>query len=78
VAALETAVAAGEPQIVAGLVAAGLRHERRSLRVRVAALQAEFEAPDVLRLTFGLPAGSYATSLLRELMVVVRPALASG
>jgi tRNA pseudouridine13 synthase len=78
VAALETAVAAGEPQIVAGLVAAGLRHERRSLRVRVAALQAQFEDPDVLRLSFGLPAGSYATSLLRELMVVTRPASASG
>ena len=46
---------------------AGMRQERRSLRLRVADLECETEA-DAVRLRFGLRRGSFATSVLRELI----------
>ncbi len=64
--ALEQAVADAEPDLAAGLVAAGLKQERRALRVRVGGLEARFE-DDALRLAFSLPAGAYATGVVREL-----------
>ncbi len=51
-----------------GLEAAGLRHERRSLRLPVPDLSWEFVPDGDLRLGFTLPAGSYATAVLRELV----------
>ncbi len=51
----------------AGLERAGLKQERRALRLRPDALQWEWLAADVLMLAFALPPGSYATTLLREL-----------
>jgi tRNA pseudouridine13 synthase len=51
----------------AGLEAAGLRQERRALRVRVAGLAWRWTGPDVLALEFELPAGSYATAVLAQL-----------
>jgi tRNA pseudouridine13 synthase len=46
----------------------GLEQERRSLRVRLDELDWAFEeSGEVLRLSFFLPAGAYATVLLREL-----------
>jgi tRNA pseudouridine13 synthase len=51
----------------AGLEGAGLRQERRALRVRVADLAWRWTGPDVLALAFGLPAGSYATAVLAQL-----------
>ena len=51
----------------AGLEAAGLKQERRSLRLRPTDLQWEWPAHDVLRVSFDLPPGSYATTVLAEL-----------
>jgi len=65
--ALEEAIAAQHPALAAGLVAAGLEQERRALRVFPRDLQATWTDPSTLRLSFGLPAGCYATALVREL-----------
>lgn len=51
-----------------GLEDAGLEQDRRPLRVKVRDLEWEFLSPKILRLCFALPAGSYATVLLRELL----------
>jgi tRNA pseudouridine13 synthase len=53
-----------------GLEHVGLQQDRRPLRVRVRDLQWQQTAPDELLLEFSLPAGSYATALLRELVQV--------
>jgi tRNA pseudouridine13 synthase len=45
-----------------------LKQERRALRLPVTELAWEFEGDDTLRLAFRLPAGSYATAVLRELV----------
>lgn len=50
-----------------GLERAGLRQERRSTRLRVANLAWSWPQRDVLRLSFELPAGSYATAVLDEI-----------
>ena len=67
--ALESEVAAGLAQgrIADGLVRAGLRQERRALRVAPRDLAWAWQAPDVLELRFALPPGSYATAFLHEL-----------
>ena len=64
---LERKVDACFPAWAAGLAAAGLRQERRPLRLRPAELDASFKG-DVLQLAFELPAGAYATAVLRELV----------
>jgi tRNA pseudouridine13 synthase len=51
----------------AGLEAAGLKQERRALRVRVEGLAWQWPAPDQLALQFALPPGAYATGLLEAL-----------
>lgn len=65
----ELELAALEPfaDLRAGLEAAGLKQERRALRVRVQDLAWQWPAPDVLALAFTLPPGAYATGLLAEL-----------
>lgn len=68
VADLEASVAARFPQWVAGLAGAGLRQERRPLRLAVEGLSAEPVDADGLLLDFALPAGAYATAVLRELV----------
>lgn len=55
----------------AGLEQAGLRQERRALRLRPQGLTWEWRGDDVLSLAFALPPGSYATALLHELGEVV-------
>lgn len=50
-----------------GLEQAGLKQERRGLRLRAEGLHWEWLEEGVLRLGFALPPGSYATSLLHEL-----------
>ena len=50
----------------AGLEVAGLKQERRALRLRPATVEWAW-LPDGLRLRFSLPAGSYATVVLQEL-----------
>jgi tRNA pseudouridine13 synthase len=61
--------AAVEPfaDLRAGLEAAGMKQERRALRVRVGEVAWEWPEPGVLRLAFELPAGAYATEVLAEL-----------
>ena len=65
---LETGVADAYPQLVKGLVAFGVESDRRALRVNVTDLQWQWIQDDVLELAFTLPAGSYATSVLREII----------
>ncbi len=65
--ALEEAALAPYASIRAGLEEAGLKQERRALRTIAAGLHWEWLQPDVLRLRFELPPGSYATSMLRAL-----------
>jgi tRNA pseudouridine13 synthase len=67
VGALEAACADAFPQWCAGLADAGLKQERRALRLPVPDLAADQE-DDGLRLRFTLPAGSYATVVLREIL----------
>ena len=50
-----------------GLETHGLKQERRSLRLLVDQLSHEWLDDDCLELTFSLPPGSYATSVLQEL-----------
>jgi tRNA pseudouridine13 synthase len=68
--AIEQAVLDGLAQWLSPLEHAGLKQERRPLRLQVAELQWEWLGEDSLQIGFRLPAGSYATSVLRELIQV--------
>lgn len=68
-AALERQVAERFSEFADGLASAGLEQERRALRLRVRDLAWSVDG-DVLELAFGLPAGAYATAVLRELVDV--------
>ncbi|MBL8296898.1 MAG: tRNA pseudouridine(13) synthase TruD [Rhodanobacteraceae bacterium] len=65
---LEVAAADMYSALARGLEAAGLNQERRSLRLRVQELGFAWDG-DTLVVSFALPAGCYATTLLRELAV---------
>ncbi|MBB5015655.1 tRNA pseudouridine(13) synthase TruD [Rehaibacterium terrae] len=65
--AVEEAALAPFADLRAGLEAAGLRQERRALRLRPAGFAWEWPAEDMLRLRFVLPAGAYATAVLAQL-----------
>lgn len=67
-AAVEASVLAPFAPAVSGLDRAGVEADRRSLRVPLRDLAAEISGRDLL-LEFSLPAGAYATSLLRELVL---------
>lgn len=67
VAQLETGIAAANADLVAGLVAARMDQERRPLRLIPDQLRWQWLADDALELAFGLPAGAYATVVVREL-----------
>lgn len=66
VAALERAAIAPFGTFADGLERAGLEQERRALRLRATGLAHTWEAPDRLVVEFGLGAGSFATTVLRE------------
>lgn len=66
--ALEQSVMDGYAELAQGLPAFGVAMDRRALRIRVADLQWQFVGESTLVLEFSLPAGSYATALLRELI----------
>ena len=66
--AIEDAALAGWEPWCQGLAKAGLKHERRALRLRVADLTWTYPEPDTLRLSFALTAGAYATAVLREIV----------
>jgi tRNA pseudouridine13 synthase len=68
IAILEQQTAKQFDTLVAGLVKYGLKQERRSLRLSASEFKYNFEA-DNLYLSFTLPAGSFATVVLRELGV---------
>ena len=51
----------------AGLEEAGLKQERRSLRLKPSLMQHQWLADDVLEVSFALPPGCYATAVLHEL-----------
>jgi tRNA pseudouridine13 synthase len=64
---LEYKIAEQFPELCAGLAKADLRQERRALRLIAKNLQWHFLSDDVLQLSFELPPGAYATSILAEL-----------
>ncbi len=66
--ALEQTVLEQELLLREGLEMAGMEQERRALRLPVRKLAWQFVEQDVLQLSFALPAGAYATSVLRELV----------
>ena len=67
--ALEQAALADEQSLAlrAGLEQAGLKQERRALRLRPAHMQHAWLGDDVLEISFTLPPGCYATAALHEL-----------
>lgn len=64
---LEREAVAAWPDLSAGLEKAGLEQDRRSLRLLPQDLQWQWPQADQLSVSFSLPAGSYATVVLREL-----------
>jgi tRNA pseudouridine13 synthase len=64
---LEAAIAAEHPGLTAGLEAAGLRQERRVMRLRPEQPSFTVLENGDLELSFALPKGTYATTLLSEL-----------
>lgn len=66
-AAVETTAAAAWPELVQGLDAARMEHDRRALRLQPKSLRWHWNADDLLELGFELPAGAYATVVVREL-----------
>jgi tRNA pseudouridine13 synthase len=68
---LEEEVAATLPLFRDGLAAAGLKQERRTLRLIPRDAVLEFPSPGIAVFAFCLPAGAYATTVLRELIEVV-------
>jgi tRNA pseudouridine13 synthase len=65
--ALEESVAAGFPEALSVIRAERMNSERRALRLRVRDLEHEYSG-DVLRLRFALSSGSFATTVLREII----------
>jgi len=64
---LEEKVLKAEPALMRGLIEQRVKASRRPLRVIPASLKAQWKDESTLRLEFTLPAGSYATAVLREL-----------
>jgi tRNA pseudouridine13 synthase len=68
--ALEEQAIAPYRDLAEGLAATGMAQQRRALRLRVDGLIHEWEADGSLVVEFRLPAGSFATVVLRELCAV--------
>ncbi len=66
--ALETRALEGCGEWCEGLERAGLKQERRALRVNTADISWEEQGKSDLRLEFTLPRGAYATVVVRELL----------
>jgi tRNA pseudouridine13 synthase len=69
--ALESAVGAAEPRLTAWLASSGMSQERRILRLPIARLAWHYPAPHIVQLQFVLPAGCFATAVVRELVELV-------
>lgn len=65
---IEKSVIDSNSELAEGLVLAKVGIGRRPLRVKVKQLEWQWLEAMQLRLTFGLPAGSYATAVLREII----------
>ena len=66
--ALEQRIFTSHPELANGLLKSGLEADRRSLRATPQNMHWQFESDNALRLSFELAAGSYATTLLREII----------
>lgn len=73
VAQIEAGVVARHAQMAAGLEANGLKQERRALVLHAAGFSANWLADCDLELAFSLPAGAYATTVLREICAWTTP-----
>lgn len=71
--ALENAVAERHATLCNGMEHAGLDQERRALVARPVDMSWEWPQADQLVLTFSLPAGTYATSVLNEILHTTEP-----
>ena len=67
IAILENEVASSFSELCDGLERNGLKQERKALRLSVKDLSYTFNVDGVVCLTFSLPAGAYATSVLSEI-----------
>ena len=65
--ALEEAISGQFPEALSVIHAEGMKPERRALRIRVRNLEHEYSG-NTLRLRFALSAGSFATTVLREII----------
>lgn len=70
VAELEGGCANDHAVLADGLAAQDLRHERRSLRLRAEDLAWSFGPDRTLALEFSLPAGAFATAVIREVCAI--------
>lgn len=68
---LEQAIAEEEAELRDWLINAGMNHERRILRLPIGGLSWHYPSLDILQLEFVLPAGCFATALVRELVDLV-------
>ena len=68
---IEQDVIAANAELAEGLITSGVEISRRALRVNVEDLEWDFLNPTILWLSFTLPAGSYATAILREVITTV-------
>lgn len=66
--AIEQAIIDAHEALAKGLIANAVDRDRRALRVNVQDLNWRFVDGATLELSFALPAGSYATSVLREII----------
>lgn len=64
---IENAVLESHAELARGLARFGMEQQRRALRMKVSGLEWEIDGTD-LHLSFSLGTGSYATSVLRELV----------
>jgi len=66
--AIEQEIIASHVELAQGLIDCQVDQDRRALRINVPDLHWQFVTDDVLVLEFTLPAGSYATAVLREIL----------
>lgn len=65
---LEQRICGSWPILQTGLELAGLLQQRRSLRLRVKQLNYRVVSPTSFELSFTLPSGCFATTVLREIV----------
>jgi tRNA pseudouridine13 synthase len=78
VARIESGIAAQNVQLVSGLEMNGLNQERRALALRPTDFSVRWLAESDLELAFSLPAGAYATVVLREICSWTLPSRNAG